>query len=432
MSSRPETDVQTQTPTQTSSRSPEGPGEGRSGARAASGHEGRGGRSPWSLVLQREVMVRLRDKSFILSTLFTVLLLAGALVVPGLFSGSAESYDVAVTDESGASVVQDARTTLQSGADGATVSALTVADRGAAEEQVLAGDVDAALVGGPGSWELLADGSAPSELSSALTEAVRAQALQEHAAAAGTTVEEMTAGSTLVPVDLAADEDGMPAVMQFVLGFAFAILFYMAAIMFGMQIANSVVEEKQSRIVEILAAMIPVRQLLLGKVLGNTALAFGQIALIVGVSLAVLPFTDFDMALPGIAQALLWYVPFFVLGFLALACVWAAAGALASRTEDVQSTSMPLTIVLVIIFVLSLNASGTTREILSFVPVASTFVMPMRILEGDTALWEPLVALVLVAVFCALTIWLGARLYERALLHTQGTLTWRSALGTTE
>ena len=109
--------------------------------------------------------------------------------------------------------------------------------------------------------------------------------------------------------------------------------------------------------------------------------------------------------------------------------IWAAAGALASRTEDVQSTSMPLTMFLVVIFIVSLQASGGVREILSFVPVASTFVMPMRIVEGDTALWEPLLALALVAIFCAISIWLGAKLYERALLHTQGTLTWRGALG---
>lgn len=386
-------------------------------------------RSPWTLVLQREILVKLKDRNFILGTALTILFLVAAMVLPAFFAGGAASYQVAVTDQAATGVVQQAEATLQAQDDETSLAAETVADRAGAEQAVLDGDVDAALVGAPGDWELLSDGMLSMELEAALSDAVRSQALSEQADALGMTVEDLTVGSTLTSVDLSESEDGMNEFMQFALGLVFAILFYMAAITFGLQIANSVVEEKQSRIVEILAAMIPVRQLLLGKVLGNTILAFAQIALIVAVALVGLPLTDFDVALPGIAQALLWYLPFFVLGFLALACIWAAAGALASRTEDVQATSMPLTMFLVVIFILALNSSGTLREVLSFVPVASTFVMPMRIVEGDTALWEPLVALALVALFCAGSIWLGAKLYERALLHTQGTLTWRGALG---
>lgn len=415
--------------TQTDSRNaPVGsPGAARPGSHGSPGSAST--RSPWTLVMQREILVKLKDRNFLIGTALTLVLLVGALVLPTFFGGGAASYQVAVTDQTAVSVVEQAETSLQAGDEEATLTAETVADRAAAEQAVRDGDVDAALMGEPGAWELLSDGMPSTELDVVLSDTVRTLALAEQADAAGLTVEELTAGSTLTPVDLSESEDGMPALLQFLLGFVFAILFYMAALTFGLQIANSVVEEKQSRIVEILAAMIPVRQLLLGKVLGNTILAFGQIALIVVVALVALPLTGFDVALPGIAQALLWYLPFFVLGFLALACIWAAAGALASRTEDVQSTSMPLTMFLVVIFIVSLQASGGVREILSFVPVASTFVMPMRIVEGDTALWEPLLALALVAIFCAISIWLGAKLYERALLHTQGTLTWRGALG---
>jgi ABC-2 type transport system permease protein len=386
-------------------------------------------RSPWTLVMQREILVKLKDRNFIIGTVLTIVFLVAAMVLPSFFGGGSAGYQVAVTDQAAVDVVQQAESVLQAEDDGASLTAETVADRRAAQTAVLDGDVDAALVGEPGAWELLFDGVPPAPLDVALAEVVRTHALAEQAETLGTTVEELTVGSTLVPVDLSESQDGMPGFLQFALGFVFAILFYMAALTFGLQIANSVVEEKQSRIVEILAAMIPVRQLLLGKVLGNTILAFAQIALIVAVALVGLPLTGFDVALPGIAQALLWYLPFFVLGFLALACIWAAAGALASRTEDVQATSMPLTMFLVVIFLLALNSSGTLREVLSFVPVASTFVMPMRIVEGDIALWEPLLALALVALFCAGSIWLGAKLYERALLHTQGTLTWRAALG---
>ena len=394
-------------------------------------------RAPWALVMAREVQVRLTDKTFILSTVLTVVLLLGAMVVPALIGGGGDEQTVAVTGDAAAALVDQAAPAVtgqpsMTGETDVAVETLRVADRAAAEQAVLDGDAVAALVGEPGSWELLSDGGAPAGLQVALSETVQAQALAANAEAAGTTVEELTAGSTLTPVDLSATEGGMSEGILWIVGFGFAMVFYMAAILFGMQIASSVVEEKQSRIVEILAAAIPVRHLLLGKVLGNTLLAFGQMALIVATALVGMTFTDLDVALPGLAGALGWYLPFFVLGFLALACVWAAAGALASRTEDLQSTTMPVTMLLVVAFLGAINLEGVWREVASYVPILSTLLMPMRILEGDVSWWQPTLALVLVAAFSGLTILVGSRLYRRALLHTSGSLSWRKALRLSE
>lgn len=390
-------------------------------------------RSPWTLVMAREIRVRLTDKTFILGTVLTVVLLLGAMVVPALLGGDGTQYRVAVTDDTAAAVVERAAPQVggapsMTGEEEVEVSTERVTDRAAAEAAVRDGDADVALVGAPGGWEVLSDGEPPLRLHAALADTVRQEALLANAEAAGTSLEELTAGSTLATVDVDPAEGGMSEQMTFAVGLGFAMVFYIAALMFGMQIASSVVEEKQSRIVEILAAAIPVRHLLLGKVLGNTLMAVGQMALIVAAALVGMTFTGLDIALPGLAGALGWYLPFFLLGFLALACVWAAAGALASRTEDLQSTTMPLTMVLVVAIFGAINLEGFWREAASFVPVLSTLLMPIRILEGDVSWWEPALALVLVAGFCALTILLGSRLYQRALLHTSGSLTWRRAL----
>lgn len=384
--------------------------------------------APWTLVAGREIRVRLSDKNFLIGTGLTLVLLLAAMFVPVLIGGGAATYDVAVTDDQATTLVQEAEAVLQAVDDEASVTAVPVPDRSQAQAAVLDGDADVALVGQPGAWELLHDGGAPGELESTLTEAVRADALATNAEAAGTTVQDLTVGSQLATTDLSDSEGTMSGPLAYVLGLVFAMLFYFAALMFGMQIANSVVEEKQSRIIEILAAKIPTRQLLLGKVLGNTVLAFGQLALITAVSLVGLTFIDFDVALPGLTEAILWYLPFFLVGFLSLACVWAAAGALASRTEDLQQTTMPLTMVLVVLFVVGINLSGLWQQIFSFVPVASTFVMPMRIIAGEAAWWEPALALLAALAFCAVTIGLGARLYQRALLHTSGSVSWLKAM----
>lgn len=390
-------------------------------------------KAPWTLVLAREVQVRLRDRTFIFSTVLTLFLLLGSIVAPVFFSGGATEYQVAVTDDAAAAVVAGSEQVIlerptMTGDGETTVLAQRVTDRAAAEAAVLEGDADLALVGGPGAWEVLSDGEADTILLGAITDTVQSQALAANAQEAGTSVDALLAGTTVTATDLAGDTSGLPEGIIFLLGFGFAMVFYFAALMFGMQIASSVVEEKQSRIVEILAAAIPVRDLLIGKVLGNTLMAVGQMALIVATALVGLSFTDWDLALPGLTEAIGWYVPFFLLGFLALACVWAAAGALASRTEDLQSTTMPLTMVLVAFLLLGINLEGIWRTIASFVPIMSTILMPIRILEGGVPWWQPTVALVLVAVFSYLTIHVGSRLYRRALLHTSGSLSWRRAM----
>lgn len=74
----------------------------------------------------------------------------------------------------------------------------------------------------------------------------------------------------------------------------------------------------------------------------------------------------------------------FVVGFLSLACIWAAAGAMASRTEDLRATTMPLTVALVAVLFVGISLQGAARGIGSFVPVLSTILMPVRVLEGQT------------------------------------------------
>lgn len=93
----------------------------------------------------------------------------------------------------------------------------------------------------------------------------------------------------------------------------------------------------QSRIVEILAAAIPLRQLLVGKVVGATVLAPGQMVIFVAIGLSGLSVTDYATLLPALAGAAAWYLVLLVIGFVALACLFAVAGALATRAEDVQT-----------------------------------------------------------------------------------------------
>lgn len=407
------TDTQTQTPAPSESRATAAPDSDT--------------RSPWALVALREIQVKLTDRNFLIGTAATLVLIAVVFALQGfLLGGGGSAYTVAVTDENAATVVAQSEEALQASDDENTVSTVQVADAAAAENAVTEGEADAALLNTDEGWEFVTDGEADASLRGAITDSVRTTTLEQNAEAAGTNLTELTAGTDVATRDLSGGDD-QSRFVAYVAGFAMAMLFYMSAIMFGMAIANSVVEEKQSRIVEILAAAIPVRALLTGKVLGNTALAFGQMALIGVVALVGLTFTEYDQYLSMVTEGFAWYIPFFILGFLALACIWAAAGAMASRSEDLQATTMPLTMALVLIFIVGLTFDGAAQVIGSFVPVLSTILMPMRLLDGTAQWWEAVIALGLTAAFCFLTITVGTRLYRRSLLQTSGRVSLKAA-----
>ena len=227
-------------------------------------------------------------------------------------------------------------------------------------------------------------------------------------------------------LDVLEPEDN--AGLKIAVGAIFAFLFYMASLLFGMAIASSVVEEKQSRVVEILVSAVPLRQLLLGKVLANTALALGQMALFVGVGLVGLSFTSYASFLPAIAASAGWFLVFFLAGFVALACLWAVAGSLATRNEDLQSTTPALTTVLIGALMVGFIGDGAVRTVGSYVPIVSTVAMPQRLLAGTAAWWEPVLSLLVTLAFAALAVMVGERLYRRSVMQTQRRLTIREAM----
>ena len=379
---------------------------------------------PWLLVARREVATKLVDRSFLVGTLLTLALIIGFVGLQAVLAERTKTYDLVVTSsaQTMADAVASQAPTLD---DGIRVTVVPAADDAAAEAAVRADDADAWLTERHGSWLLVARDEVPSGLEAVAATVVRDAVLTQNADRAGTSVAALTAGTTLASDVLVGDADQRGFAQG--VAFALAVLFYMASLIFGMTLANSVVEEKQSRIVEIIATKIPVRHLLAGKVAGNTALAVGQMALYAAIGLIGLRFTPYASYLPSISGALGWFLVFFLLGFLLVSCLWAVAGALASRTEDVQSTSTPVTMLLVAIFFGSLLLDGPAQTVVSYVPPASAILMPQRVLDGSAQWWEPWVALAILALAAGAVVLVAERLYRRSLLQTQGRLSMRQA-----
>ncbi len=385
----------------------------------------------WGIVAIREIVVKLTDRNFLVSTGLTLLLLIGIMGFNAFMASRESTKTVAVVDQAGAATVEVAAAQLRASEDMTTLRSTTYPDDGAARAAVENGDAQAYLHRGADGWTMTSESQPDNTVRTLLADAVRTVGMQENLAAAGTTWEQVTAGTQLHTESLTAPESQERAESQglrMITGFVFAMLFYMAALMFGMGIAQSVVEEKQSRVVEILATAIPIRQLLMGKVIGNTLLAVAQMALFVGVGLLGLSFTQYRSYLSVLSGPSGWFLLFFLIGFLSLACVWAVAGSLASRHEDLQSTTMPMTILLVIVLFVGISATGTWLLISSYVPVISTITMPMRLMEGSATWWEAAISLAITMVFASVTVLIGERLYRRSVMQTGGRRTLRQTL----
>jgi ABC-2 type transport system permease protein len=332
------------------------------------------------LVASREIRVKLRDRTFLLSTLFFLLFAAGSMVLPALLSGGPST--VAVADQSVAATLSKAGLTVRE-----------VADDRAAEQAVRDGDVDAAVVAGP---RVVALHEAPTDVVEALSSAPQVRLLAPGA------------------VD--------PVVGRLV-SVAFASVFFITSLVFGLQIAQSVTEEKQTRVVEILVATVPARVLLAGKVVANGLLAMAQIVLVASVTLAGARLTGAGGDLLALlAPAIGWFVPFFVVGFVMLAALWAAVGALVNRQEDINGASMPIQMAVMLPFlaVAFLSDNRTAMTALSYVPFSAPTAMPLRLFAGQAAAWEPFVSLGILAVSAVALLTVGARLYEGSLLRTNG------------
>jgi ABC-2 type transport system permease protein len=404
--------------TQTDSVPTESPtrGSGQPGAPA--------GERAWLLVARREVLTRLTDKAFLAGTLITILLVVGFVGWQIWSDDRTSTYTVAATAEAGdtARLLAEEVPAVD---EEVRVEVVEVDSVDAGVTALEDEEVDVLLRPGDNGWTLVGRDEVPGDLEAAAASVVRDAALVGNAEQAGTSLAELQQGSELSTTLLEGDAEQQAFAQG--MGVALAFLFYMAALGFGYALSGSIVEEKANRIVEIITTKIPVRQLLIGKIAGNTLLAIGQTAVIVAVGLIGISFTDYAQYLPALTEGVGWFVAFFLVGFCFIACWWAVAGALASRAEDLQTTATPLSFLMMGVFFGAFLFEGTALTVASYVPPFSCVLMPMRILQGDAAVWEPFVAIAILVAAMAATVLFAERLYRRALLQTQGRVTLKQA-----
>jgi ABC-2 type transport system permease protein len=228
-----------------------------------------------------------------------------------------------------------------------------------------------------------------------------------------------------------------------IVGATFAVLIFLTIINYGRWVAAGVVGEKSGRVMELLISAAATKQLVVGKLLGIGLAGLTQVVVILIPATIVLLSQDrlatvvlgsasaIPLSFTGLSPTLLVaFLAFFALGFALYAAIYAAAGSLLSRPEDLQIIALPLSLLGMVGFFLSLLAllSGTAGLIrfASYVPFWSPFVMLTRLVVGRVEPWELVLSLGLLIVTVPIAMMLAIRVYRAGTLLYGQRPSWRT------
>ncbi|GAA3847458.1 ABC transporter permease [Saccharothrix violaceirubra] len=383
------------------------------------------------LVARREFVGKVRTRSFLVGTLAVVLLMGGMALLQAFLFDSATSDRVGL---SGQATVLSAPLKETAKTFGRDVETVDVTDARAAEEQVRAGDLDALVTGAPDALRVVVKEELDEPLRNSIDLIVKQQVLNAQLAEAGLDPAKVADNVARAAVDVVAlepsdDQKGQ----RLAIGLVIAILLYYSLLVYGTMVAQGVVEEKSSRVVEILLSTLRPWQLLAGKVIGLGLVGLVQLLLIGGIGLTLVTVTDI-LDVPGVATgALATGVLWYLLGFYLYATVFAAAASLVSRQEELQSVITPISMAVVVAFVVGFNlmiqdASGTAVTVLSLLPPFAPILMPGRMAMGVAPLWQVGLSIVLALGAVVLLTWLGGKVYANAVLRTGARVRLRDVL----
>jgi ABC-2 type transport system permease protein len=252
-----------------------------------------------------------------------------------------------------------------------------------------------------------------------VADAARAALTREQLAHSGMKPDAIDALMKPVELSSAGEADHAGAAVASAYGMYF--LMYFVILFYGMNVARSIIEEKTSRVFEVLLATIRPSEMLAGKVIGVGAVGLTQVAVWIAIAIvAAARFAGPEMhVLPTAPQAVL-FVGFFVLGYLLYSSVAAALGAMVNSEQELQQMQiflmMPLIVSSVVIFNVITNPDGPIAKGFSFFPFTSPLIMYTRVVVGKPGMWGLAGSIALLVATIALVLWLASRIYRVGIL----------------
>ncbi len=405
----------------------------------------------WAII-KREYLERVRSKWFVIATLFGPIFFSAIIIVPAWLASrskaTADIYNTTILDASGngfghrlaVNIAGDS--TIRGRVPEVRIlapSALSQAESTATHEvmkkdktgyivvdqQTLAGE--SARYAGRNATSI-AD---MAQIKTAIRETILASRL-EKVGLDNSRMKEIT----FIPLDFGTERitdkgragSGMASVM---FGFAIGFLLYLSIVIYGQTIMSGVLEEKTTRVAEVVMSSVPTDTLLAGKVLGVGAVGLTQQIIWLVTTYVLLklraPIMEklgaptVNFTLPDISLgAGIIFLLFFLLGFIFYSSLYAAVGSSVNSESEARQAASPLMIVIVstAVFIqpVLLNPTGTTARVLSLVPVSSPIIMPIRMAVTGVPALELAASLGFLAVGCLAALWLASRIYRVGLL----------------
>ena len=405
----------------------------------------------WAII-KREYLERVRSKWFLIATFLGPLFFAAIIIVPAWLASrsraTTEVYNITILDATGTNFGQRLAVAIAGDTtDKKKIPAvrnlppaeLTQAESLATRDVMHKGRVgylvvDQRTVAGEAAHYAGRNASSipdMSQLRNALRETILAQRLETIGIDNSRTKQ-----LTFIPLDFSTERitergRGGSGVASVIFGFAIGFLLYMTIIIYGQTIMSSVIEEKTSRVAEVVMSSVPTDTLLAGKVLGVGAVGLTQQILWVATTYVLLKLRAPIMAkfgappmtfgLPEISMgAAILFLLFFVLGFIFYSALYAAVGSAVNSEQEARQAATPLMIMIVFagVFIqpVLLNPTGTIAQVLSLLPVTSPIIMPIRMAVTGVPPLEMTGSIVLLIVGCLAALWLASRIYRVGLL----------------
>ena len=379
-----------------------------------------------ALVASREIRERVRARAFQIGTVIILAVIAGAIVIPTLTASKQQVQYVGVVGQATPALI----TTIHAASKsvGAAVMVLPGLDRQAADDALASGRIDLAVIDGEAI--LVKTPVAATDTSTT------AQVVDALAQALGIVKAEQAAH--LTSGQISALEETRPLPIQSLQSSGIGgrahksangvsiiglILVFMLLSQYDGWILLGVMEEKSSRVVEVLLGTVPPLHLLAGKVLGIGLVAFAQASAAVVFALALADAIGSNLLHGTAPVVLVSTLVWLVLGYAFYCWVFAAAGSTSERQDQAQSLAVPLTLPIVFGYVMALIAasSGSASEffkVLAYLPPTAPFAMPVLVGLGEVSWWQ-FAASVVISIICTIGVArFAANIYRKAILRT--------------
>jgi len=378
------------------------------------------------LVARRELRLRAKTRTFLITTAIMLIAVALAVALPAILSGKSKPDRIGVVGgvTPAISGIVTAAGRLSGGHAAVVVAEPSLA---AAKTALLSGDLSAILVPNSEIFVKQVPLGGVSGTVSTLAQLAGLSRLIETVPGAAAAVAH---GVTLPVSGLQAPST--PLSVRLTGQFTMIIVFILISV-YGSQIALGIGEEKSSRVVEVLLSSLRPVQLLVGKVLGMGVLALGQAAAMVVVFVVTGLASGSSLVRGSTLGTVLVGGVFIVLGYAFYCTAFAAAGSLVSRQSDVNTTVLPVQLPLIVAYALSFtviyaNGASTFFHVLGFLPPTAPIAMPVLYAAGDVPAWQVAVS----ALLCAIgTVWmarLAAKIYANSILRTGPRISFRQAI----